>query len=437
MLIVDHPANRKDDAMRTNLNEHRSWRFLFSTTPGYGHIHPLIPLAHALKQAGHAVAFATSASRQLLVEASGFTFFPVGSDLATDPEYQQSKAQLATMPLALESEILNYARIWCGIAPRLRTPQLVEIARSWQPDMVIREAGEYGAVIAAEHLGLPHATVAFTTALKGIAIFEQGAAERLDPIRQSWGLAPDPTLKSLRRYLHLAYSPPSFSLQDVGGPVAGSVPATTHFVRPEIFDNADNESLPDWVEQLPAQPTVYVTLGTEVNRESELYPSVLQTIITGLRDTSVNLIVTLGRDKDPADFGPQPANVHIERYIPQSLLLPRCNLIVMHGGSNSLLAALDIGLPMVVVPLIADQFFNAPIVQQMRLGQVVEREHLTPASIRAAVEEVLGNPIYRHNVGRLQAEMHALPDQTYAVRLVETVAAERKAVLLETVDDSR
>ena len=140
-----------------------------------------------------------------------------------------------------------------------------------------------------------------------------------------------------------------------------------------------------------------------MNKEPDLYPGVLQTIIAGLRDLPMNLIVTLGRDKDPADFGPQPANVHIERYIPQSLLLPHCDLMVMHGGSNSLLAALDVGLPMVVVPLIADQFFNAEVMENLRLGKVVQTwrlgnqdvwnwAQLTPASVRAAVEEVLAQP---------------------------------------------
>jgi UDP:flavonoid glycosyltransferase YjiC (YdhE family) len=76
---------------------------------------------------------------------------------------------------------------------------------------------------------------------------------------------------------------------------------------------------------------------------------------------------------------------------------------------------------MVVVPLIADQFFNAHVTQTMRLGQVVQLGQLTPASIRAAVEEVLDNPIYRENVGRLRTEMQALPDQQYAVRLIEAV----------------
>jgi UDP:flavonoid glycosyltransferase YjiC (YdhE family) len=415
-----------------------TYRFLFSASGGYGHLHPLVPLARALRHAGHDVAFAVSPSLQPTVAAAGFTVLPVGVSAASDPEYQQVKAQLQTMPLSLESELFAYPRLFCGVATRVRAPALVAIARDWQPDMLIREAAEYAAVIAAEHLGLPHAVIAFTTALKGQAIFEREVAAQLDPIRERWGLAPDRTLTSLYRYLHLAYAPPRFAVQDVGmdldmdvgGPSrAGAIPGATRFIRPEIFDHAGNEQLPDWITELPPQPTVYVTLGTEVNKERELYPSVLQTIITGLRDLPINLIVTLGRDKDPADFGPQPANAHIERYIPQSLLLRHCDLIVMHGGSNSLLAALDVGLPLVVVPLIADQFFNARIIQDMRLGPGVERWRLSADSIRAAVGDALDNPTYQQNVARLQAEMHALPGQEYAVALIERVAAEREPVL--------
>lgn len=414
--------------METNLKGQARWRFLFSSTGGYGHIHPLMPLALALKQAGHQIAFVTGRSRQKMVEEAGFTFFPVGGDLANDPEYQQVQAQLEAMPLDLEAELFAYPRLFCGIPARLRTPALVEIAQAWQPDMFIREAAEYSAAIAAEHLNLPHAVVAFAAALQGHAIFEREVPAMLAPARQQWGLAPDPTVNWLYRYLHLSYSPPSFSTQAVGWREAVDfIPATTHFIRPQFFDQSGQESLPEWVVRLPPQPTVYVTLGTEVNNEPTLYPRVMQTLITGLRDAAINLIVTLGRDKDPADFGPQPPNVHIERYIPQSLLLPHCDLMVMHGGSNSLLAALDIGLPTVVVPLIADQFFNGHLTQNLQLGQVVPLDQLTPASIRAAVEEVLANPLYRQNAGRLQAEMHALPGQQHAVELIERVVADHPA----------
>ena len=148
----------------------------------------------------------------------------------------------------------------------------------------------------------------------------------------------------------------------------GPIPATTYFIRAQFFDNASGEGLPEWVAQLPAQPTTYVTLGTEVNGEPELYPSVMRTIIEGLRDAPLNLIVTLGRDKDPADFGPQPPNVHIERYIPQTLLLPHCDLMVLHAGSNSLLAALDAGLPLVL-----DTTDCGPVLQRICGGEVGTR----------------------------------------------------------------
>jgi UDP:flavonoid glycosyltransferase YjiC (YdhE family) len=413
---------------------------LFSVSGGHGHFHPLVPLARALKEAGHEVAFATGPSMRPLVEASGFTHLPVGGNLAADPEYQEFQAQRKTMPPGLETEMLVYSKLFCGIAPRLRTPDLVAVAESWQPDMFIREAAEYAAAIAAEHLGLPHAAIAVGASLTGFALFERAAAGQLDPIRESWGLAPDPTLASLYRYLYLAYSPPTFSLHDLSEMslpgTAPSIPTTTHFIRPDLFDQSGSERLPDWIPHLreTGQPVVYATVGTEANNEPGVYPAVMRAIIKGLRDAPLNLIVTLGRDKDPADLGPQPLNVHIERYIPQSLLLPCCDLILMHGGSGSLLQALDAGLPMVLLPLIADQFFNADVAQDLNLGRVIQTWHpahpgqlqldrITPALIREAVLEVLHNPTYRHSVRQLQTEMHTLPDQTQAAHLILSLAA--------------
>src|SRR5262245_29574909 len=66
---------------------------LFSTTGCYGHFHPLVPLARALKEAGHEVAFAASAHLQSPVEAHDFAFFQVGGNLSIDPEWHQFKAQ--------------------------------------------------------------------------------------------------------------------------------------------------------------------------------------------------------------------------------------------------------------------------------------------------------------------------------------------------------
>lgn len=402
-------------------------RFLFCTTPGYGHFHPLVPVAQALQAAGHEVAFAARGFVKGRIEQAGFRFFEMGSDRDLDPEYQAWAPQRARLPECLESELIIYPKLFAGITPRLNLPKLVEAAKAFQPDVFVREGAEYAAVMAAEILGVPHATVAYTSALKGMPIFEQHAAARLDPIRAAWGLPPDPDLEALYRNLYLAFAPPSFALQSLGSDFrAAEIPATTHFIRPNFFDTSGTETLPDWMDDLPTQPTVYATMGTEVNNIPEFYPSVLQTLIAGLRDLPVNLIATLGRDRDPADFGVQMPNVHIERYIPQSLLLRRCDLMVMHGGSNSLLAALDVGLPLVVAPLIADQFFNAHVTEHVGLGKVVRLDQLTPANVRAAAEEVLAHPRYREKANQLKNEIHALPPIAYALELLVELASSKR-----------
>ncbi len=405
-------------------------RFLFSSTAGYGHFHPLVPVAQALQRAGHSVAFAGRPGLRAGVEAVGFPFYAVGGNLAVDPEYQAVKARMHAAPLSLEAELYSYPRTFGGISARLRTGDLIAIVRAWGPDVVVREAGEYAALVAAEHLRLPHATVAFAAALRGMACFEQELAAQLDPVRARWDLPPDSALVAPTRYLHLAFAPPAFALQPLDQPCGSApVPPTTHFIRPDVFDQAAGETLPAWIADLPDRPTIYATLGTEVNREPELYPSVMQAIVAGLRDLPINLIVTLGRGKDPADIGPQPAHVHIAPYIPQSLLLSRCDLMVMHAGSNSLLAAVDAGLPLVLVPLIADQFFNAEVAARLGLARVVSRGDLTPARVRAATGAVLAGPSYRRNVATLRAQMHALPGLDHAVTLLERLAAKRAPVL--------
>lgn len=402
-------------------------RFLFSTVEGSGHFHPLVPLARALRDAGHEVAFVARPSLGRRVEALGFAFFPIQADPRDDREYQELKAALRAMPVGLDTEIYAFPRLFSGVSPRLRTPEIVATGREWQADMLVREAGEYGAVIAAEVLGIPLVTVAFAAAMKGMPIFEAETAAQLEPTRATWGLEPDPGLDAIYRNPVLCFSPPSLSTQDIGEPWPPSeMPPNTHFIRPDFFDASGHERLPGWVGELPDRPTVYVTLGTEVSSEPDIYPSVMMTLIEGLRDASVNLIATIGRGNDPAVFGPQPSNVHIEQYIPQSLLLPLCDMMVMHGGSNTLLQAIDAGLPTVIVPLIADQFFNARVARRVGIAQVVEREELTPVSIRATVEEVLGNPAYRENALKMQAEMQQLPGIEHAVKLLEGLVSERR-----------
>jgi MGT family glycosyltransferase len=223
----------------------------------------------------------------------------------------------------------------------------------------------------------------------------------------------------LYRYLYLAFLPPSFL--DPGL----TPPSTAHFLRPVCFNQSGAEVLPSWLKHLPERPTVHASLGTVFHRT----PGVFTAILEGLRDEEINLILAVGRDQDPAAFGPQPSNVYIERYIPHTLLLPHCDAVVTHAGFSSVMACFEEGLPMVAIPLAGgDQAGNARRCAALGVARVVAPDERTPQAIRESVLDVLRNPRYRENAEHLRQEIQALPGPEHAVELLERLALERAPI---------
>jgi UDP:flavonoid glycosyltransferase YjiC (YdhE family) len=103
-----------------------------------------------------------------------------------------------------------------------------------------------------------------------------------------------------------------------------------------LVDAVDRKDEATWLAETP-RPIVHFTLGTFFNLESgDLFERVLE----GLSDLEASVVVTVGRD-----LGPQRANIRVERHLPQSLLLPHCELVVSHGGFGGVVGALAHGLP--------------------------------------------------------------------------------------------
>jgi MGT family glycosyltransferase len=157
-----------------------------------------------------------------------------------------------------------------------------------------------------------------------------------------------------------------------------------------------------------------------MNRSAEVFESIL----AGLRDERLDLVLTIGRDQDPAQFGELPPHVHIERYIPLSLLLPYCTAVVCQAGFSTTVTALMHGLPLVLIPLGADQPLVAQQMARLGVGPVLGPAERTPAAIREAVQAILGDRTYRDNAERVRAAMAALPGPEYAVTLLEQLVAE-------------
>lgn len=396
-------------------------RILFSFEGGSGHYEPLLPLAQAAVAAGHTVAFACSRGRAPAIGRAGFTALLAGRDIGSTPETAEMEARYLSLPTLDERESLILREGFAGWYARYKAADLLPLCAAWRPDLLVREEVDYGAVVAAERLGLPHATVLILAA--GSFARPDLIAAPLASLRAAHGLPPDPALVMLSRYLTLSPFPPSF--RDPAFPP----PATTHALRPLTRPQSEDERLPAWAEsldELGAAPTVYFTLGTAVSGRSG---DVFARVIAGLRDLPINLIVTVGRSLDPASLGPQPPHVHIERFIPQAALLPHCDLVVTHGGSGTVMGALAHGLPLGLIPLAADQPLNAARCEAVGVGRIIGGADLTPAMARDGVAALLATPSYRAAASRLRAEIAALPEPSYAVSLLERLARERRPLV--------
>ena len=176
---------------------------------------------------------------------------------------------------------------------------------------------------------------------------------------------------------------------------------------------------------LEERPTVYATLGTVFNDRTDI----LSAILDALREEPINLILTVGRNRDPQGFGEQPAHVHVESYIPQDLLLAGCDLVITHGGSGTMMDALSHGLPMVIIPISATKPQNARHCAELGVARVVTLDGRTgpemAQAIRDAAQEVLRDPTYRENAQRLRKEIQQLPGLDYPVALLEKLAADQ------------
>ena len=389
-------------------------RILFTTHQLSGHFHPLIPIARAAGAAGHDVAFACASSFIPTVERVGFRAFSAGFD-----DRERSIGDLFPGPFTKDPAVRwwMWPNVFVGVYAVVMVPDLVTIGHAWQPDLIVRESHEYGGCIAAEVLGIPHASVrtVYPSSQYGLRHL---VATPLARLRELHGLPPDPDVEMPFRYLHLAAEPPHFQL------LGSSVAPTAHLLRP-VNVEAGEEDLPPWVVELPDRPTIYATLGTVASR-TPAGQAIFPMMLDALRDEPVNLLLTVGQANDPAQWGPQPSHVHIERYIPQSQLLPYCDIVVHQGGFSTVTGTLNAGLPMVVIPVGADQPDNAACCAALGVGVVIEPGARSAETIRAAVYEIMATPSYRQRAEDIRAEMAALPGPEYAVELLERLALEKQ-----------
>ena len=390
-------------------------RVLVTSVSAYGHLQPLIPLAKALVEAHHEVAIAIGSDLRFRAEAAGFRVFDTG--ISIDAAFERLAELFPDQPYnrLAPSEILGWylPHLFGEVIAPAMLDDLELVVQSWKPDVVVHETWEFAGPIAAAGAGIP--SICQTLGLRIDDTILDSVAAAVAPLWQQHGVKPDPTA-GLYRTLYLDTTP--LSLQDHASAKRRDV---IHTLRPVAEPPVPGEVLPQWIEKRRNVPLVYMTLGTNSGTNSNV--SMFRNVIDGLEDLDVDVLITIGFGKDPATIGPLATNIHVENYVPQSLLLPYCSAVICHGGPGTILHSLAHGLPLLILPQGADQYIMGECVLAAGVGLCLVPADVNPSSVRASVLALLEETSFKVNASRLKREIAEMPGPDEVVDLIEEVAA--------------
>jgi UDP:flavonoid glycosyltransferase YjiC (YdhE family) len=382
-------------------------RVLLTCRPLAGHYRPMLPLARAFARAGHEVAFASGQAIAGEAEADGFTAFRAGLDADSREQLARAFPEWGSLPPS-QIRTFVFTELFVRIELGPRADDLVTIVEGWRPQLLVHDVAEFAAPLVATRFGIPYADHSYGPVV--LTDIVRAAGEAAAPLWRTRGLSPA-EFGGLYRHLYLDVCPPGLQVEH-------ALPADVQGIR--SFESIPSAATkPAWLEAMPGLPIVYATLGTVYNKNLDVF----RTVIEGLRGEALNIVVTVGRQNDPAVLGRQPANVRVHRFVPQESLLPHCAAAVTHGGAGSTLGALASGLPVLVIPQGADQFYNAERVVAAGAGIALMPDQLTAESAREAVRELLGDDAFRSAAQRIKQEFESMPDAMQAVAALERLVA--------------
>ena len=368
-------------------------RVLFSSTFGYGHVLPMLPLARAFRSSGHDVLWATSAQATPHVAVTGIATAPAG---LTGDELRSLLAPLharAATVAPRQRAAFMYPRLFGALLTPPMAHDLLELARRWRPDLLIHEHGELASPLVGAVLGTPSVTHAFGGAIPAEIVAAAGAA--LEPLWADHGHVMAPYAGCFTS-CYIDICPPS--VQSV---------SMAHIPRTQPLRPASRRTGKASDE---GPPLVYLTLGTVQNRSP-----ILPIVAAALASMPVRLLVAIGPDGDRGQLAALPDHVQVETWVDQAEVIEQCAVVVSHAGSGTFLGALAAGRPQLCLPLAADQFRNAEGGRRSGAVLVLDPEEVGPESVVRAVTRLLTEESFAARARMVSTEIAGMSSPTEVV----------------------
>ncbi|WP_103936132.1 activator-dependent family glycosyltransferase [Thermomonospora echinospora] len=425
-------------------------RILITTLPFKAHAYPRVPLAWALRAAGHEVRVAASPDVVDDIADAGLTAVPIGEAFDAEALMAEIREREATgdvpdpEPLMKiderRPERLTYdfmhglftvltTVVFKNHAPVPATDDLVAFAREWRPDLVIWDPLGFGGAIAARACGAAHARLMY-----GLDVIGWMRERYLDAVRERPApLREDPMEEWLTPWLErygCAFGEDVVMGQWTidPGPSWMRLPVDHLCVPMRHVSYNGRATVPGWLRAPPARRRVCLTLGLSHREVLGGNRVSMSDLLEAMADLDAEVVATLTADQ-LSGVRRVPDNVRVVDFVPLNELLPSCSAIVHQGGTGTMQTALAHGIPQVLLPGdLWDTMLKAERLEESGAGLCVwDIERFEARELRDMVGRILDDPFFTRAAAGLRTRMAGTPAPADVVPSLERLTAEHRA----------
>ncbi|MGC7103004.1 activator-dependent family glycosyltransferase [Amycolatopsis lurida] len=411
-------------------------RVLLCTLPQKTHFLGMVPLAWALRTAGHEVRVASQPKFTETITGAGLTAVPVGTDVVHDAESDNAEAREsirrglpkpydvaellpAEIPWTDEIRESHQLMVTYAIAAENApmVTELVEFSRFWKPDLVLWEPFTYAGPIAARASGAVHARMLFTLDILGVAHEWVQRQTAQDPL-VGW-------LTETARTHRFDYSADLLSGQFTIDQLCDSlrVAADLRYLSVRYVPYGGAAVVPGWLAVPPRRPRVALTMGLSTTEYFNGYTVNVRDVLDELSDLDIELIATI-TEPEQEKLGRVPGNARLVPYVPLHALAPTCAAAIHHGGFGTLSTFALHAVPQLALPY----HFEGPLLARKLAGQgaglSLHSDFADGRAIRAKLLRLLEEPGFADRARLLRKEIFGLPTPNQFVHQLEEITVE-------------
>ena len=400
-------------------------KIVIPTIGSRGDVQPFIALAQGLAHAGHTVTLASHPVMRDLVETHGVTFAPIGPDF----DFAQ---RIAAIRHQTRNSIIGLVQAMRFGFDMLERSHDDILALCRQVDLVVVPSAVATGKNEAEQLMLPYLSVTLMP----------WAIPWTDPQRQLFkrmvysaidGLVYLITTLPFNRIRKRQGLPP-VGKEGFTSPRLNLVPVSPAVYPPNLHWEDRHRIVGYWFAEAPLQwrppadlcaylnngaPPLLVSLGAMSLGEEDAAESA-SLFVDAIKRAGVRAIIQ-GWEKGIKQLN-LPPDIYASGSLPHSWLLSQCAGIVHHGGYGTTAAGLRAGIPMLVIPHVADQFYWGQHVHQLGVGlPFIPRPRLKRDELTSALKELICNDQLRIAASILGEKIRAEDGVHNAVNLIQEI----------------